>query len=88
MLYFWLLTANLQVSQQVSETIVTRTEGVSASFIKELMRRAAQYAIRAGAGAGVMPDHVEAALGEMLFTGGALNASLLGGARIKTKSAG
>ena len=78
-----LYAANLQVSEQVSETIVRRTEGVSASFIKELMRRAAQYAIRssAGVGAGITPDHVEAALGEMLFAGGALNASLLGGGR-------
>ena len=76
-----LYAANLQVSEQVSDTIVKRTEGVSASFIKELMRRAAQYAIRAGAGNGVTPDHIEAALGEMLFTGGVLNASLLGGAK-------
>src|SRR5262245_44431114 len=80
-----LYAANLQVSEQVSDTIVKRTEGVSASFIKELMRRAAQYVIRAGAG-GVTPDHIEAALGEMLFGGGALNASLLGGAKNSVKS--
>jgi len=81
-----LYAANLQVSSQVSEAIVKRTEGVSASFIKELMRRSAQYAIRAGAGAVIAPDHVEAAIGEMLFSGGALNASLLGGARSSARA--
>jgi hypothetical protein len=63
---------------------VKRTEGVSGAFIKELMRRTAQAAI-ARAGAAKQP--VEAgdadlsdALDDMLFSGGQLNARLLGGA--------
>ncbi len=82
-----LYSARLQVSDELCEAIVNRTDGVSASFIKELMRRAAQYAIQSANGAFVTLDHVEAALGEMLFVGGALNASLLGGARSGTRPA-
>jgi ATP-dependent 26S proteasome regulatory subunit len=72
---------------------VKRTEGVSAAFIKELMRRTAQAALaRAGgnkkvvepspAREGVHPTAADLgeALDDMLFNGGKLNVTLLGGA--------
>jgi hypothetical protein len=60
-----------------------RTEGVSAAFIKELMRRTAQAAIaRAGAKKVTEPSAADLseALDDMLFSGGQLNVKLLGGA--------
>lgn len=69
----------LPLSDALRTHIVRRTEGVTASFIKELMRRIAQAHIEAGSQEAVAPDQVDAALGEMLFTGGVLNAALLGG---------
>jgi hypothetical protein len=65
---------------------VKRTEGVSAAFIKELMRRTAQSAIERefteNAKKAVEPTEADlgAALDAMLFSGGQLNARLLGGA--------
>jgi hypothetical protein len=60
-------------------SIVTRTKGVSAAFIKELMRRCAQFQIELSRGNVLSQEAVDAALEEMLFTGGALNRRLLGG---------
>jgi AAA+ superfamily predicted ATPase len=62
--------------------IAHKTEGASAAFIKELMRRVAQLLVSAGRGDSVRLEDVDSALEEMLFTGGALNAKLLGGAAI------
>jgi hypothetical protein len=56
-----------------------RTEGVSAAFIKELMRRTAQAAIAQG-GASPSDANLAEALDDMLFSGGKLNVALLGGA--------
>lgn len=60
------------------QTIVRKTRGVSAAFIKELMRRSAQIAIERGAEAHLDLSDVDDALEEMLFTGGSLNRKLLG----------
>jgi hypothetical protein len=69
----------LTVSDEVVDEIVKRTERVSASFIKELMRRAAQFRFeRPGAGDLSLAD-VDNALEELLFRGGSLNRKLLGG---------
>ncbi len=67
-----------------------RTEGVSAAFIKELMRRTAQATLARGGdakapakpGDGMQPTEADLgqALDEMLFSGGKLNVRLLGGA--------
>lgn len=66
------------VADAVVQTIVQRTEKVSAAFIKELMRRSLQFRLeRNGAGDIELPD-VEHALEEMLFSGGSLNLKLLG----------
>jgi len=75
-----LYSRGLSVPDQLLETIVRKTKKASPAFIKELMRRAAQYQLQAGReGALAIPD-VEAALDEMLFSGGSLNVKLLGGA--------
>jgi hypothetical protein len=60
--------------------IVKKTNKASAAFIKELMRRCAQYVLRNGDGAIVRSEDVESALDEMLFSGGTLNRRLLGAA--------
>lgn len=75
-----LYRGSLELPAGLGDEIVRRSEGVSASFIKELMRRIAQHQI-ASDGTMVTPGHVDEALNEMLFSGGALNLSLLGGGR-------
>ncbi len=61
------------------EDLVQRTEGVSAAFIKELMRRTAQFAIERDEQAETIErTDVDRALDEMLFLGGNLNLSILG----------
>jgi hypothetical protein len=59
---------------------VKRTEGVSAAFIKEMMRRVAQSSIARDDGNSVTSADLQEALNDMLFTGGRLNVRLLGGA--------
>ena len=56
-----------------------RTEGVSASFIKELMRRSAQFHLERDGSGRLGLEDVESALDELLFSGGSLNRKLLGG---------
>jgi ATP-dependent Clp protease adapter protein ClpS len=58
-----------------------RTKGVSAAFIKELMRRIAQASIARYGGTTVESDDISEALDDMLFAGGKLNVKLLGGAQ-------
>jgi hypothetical protein len=57
--------------------LVRKTEGGSGAFIKELMRRSAQFLVE-GEDRTLRQCHVESALDEMLFSGGSLNAKLLG----------
>jgi ATP-dependent Clp protease adapter protein ClpS len=68
----------------LGETLVNeaaqRTKGVSAAFIKELMRRVAQASIARDGGSAVESRDIGEALDDMLFTGGKLNIKLLGGA--------
>ncbi len=72
---------NLPLGDAVVSEATRRTKGVSAAFIKELMRRIAQASIDRDGGATVESDDVGAALDDMLFAGGKLNVRLLGGAR-------
>jgi hypothetical protein len=74
----------LDLRLQEPDRVVERTEGVTASFIKELMRKAALVAAEAeGAAGGELPpvadEHVGAALDELLAEGNALTRALLGG---------
>jgi ATP-dependent Clp protease adapter protein ClpS len=67
----------LPMDRTVEEHIVERTDGVSAAFIKELMRRTAQYHLERPSG-DIAPADASAAIEEMLFSGGRLNRALLG----------
>jgi SpoVK/Ycf46/Vps4 family AAA+-type ATPase len=66
------------------EDLLAKTEGVSAAFIRELLRKAAVFAAveseeRTGAEPLVVEDrHLDEALAELLFAGGALTRKLLG----------
>jgi ATP-dependent 26S proteasome regulatory subunit len=73
-----LYARGLTLSDAHVQQIVTRTDRVSASFIKELMRRAAQNHLTHN-GTGQLNDiDIDAALDELLFAGGSLNLKLLG----------
>ena len=77
-----LYACGLPLDEDVVETIVSKTDKASAAFIKELMRRAAQFYIQNGSEGALQVADVNAALEEMLFTGGTLNAKLLGAADV------
>lgn len=72
-----LYACGLRLRPEIVELIVRRTAGASAALIKELMRRGAQFLLESGR-ADLEPRHIDAALEEMLFDGGSLNAKLLG----------
>jgi len=74
-----LYARGLNISEEMLALIVSRTKGVSPAFIKELMRRCAQFQIEFSEGNVLAQPAVDAALQEMLFAGGALNRRLLGG---------
>jgi ATP-dependent 26S proteasome regulatory subunit len=71
----------LPLNDDVVAEAAQRTRGVSAAFIKELMRRIAQASIVRDGGTTVESDDISEALDDMLFAGGKLNVKLLGGAR-------
>jgi ATP-dependent 26S proteasome regulatory subunit len=73
-----LYARNLQASDEIVDLVVKRTKGVSAAFIKELMRRCAQFQIESGEGTNLSEPSLDSALEEMLFAGGTLNRRLLG----------
>ncbi|MDE5445566.1 AAA family ATPase [Bradyrhizobium sp. CSA207] len=58
-----------------------RSEGTSCAFIKELMRRLAQASLARDGGNSIVSADIDEALDDMLFSGGRLNAQLLGGAQ-------
>jgi len=74
-----LYARGLEISEELMNPMVSRTRGVSAAFIKELMRRCAQFQIELSGGKSLSQQALDAALQEMLFTGGTLNRRLLGG---------
>ncbi len=71
----------LHLSDAVVREAIHRTHGVSAAFIKELMRRTAQACVGRGGGKTVTVADINEALDDMLFSGGRLNVKLLGGAQ-------
>lgn len=73
-----LYSGGLRFSDEVVSHLVTRTDGVSAAFIKELVRRASQFAISRNGDGQVELIDVELALDEMLTGGGPWNRHLLG----------
>ncbi len=69
----------LDLQLEDPEAVVERTEGVSASFIKELLRRATLFTAEEGGELVVTDRHLTAALDELLIAGGILTLRLLGG---------
>jgi hypothetical protein len=74
-----LYSRGLEIDPAVMDLLVRRTTGASAAFIKELMRRSAQFQIESGGGSVLAEAAVNDAIDEMVFVGGALNLKLLGG---------
>jgi hypothetical protein len=80
---FELYRGDLDVDTSRLDDVLARTEGVTASFLKELLRRAALVAVTRTPGAGaiaVAADDLDAALDELLDTRNAMTRALLGGA--------
>lgn len=73
-----LYSRGLQLEPRALSGGVLKSGGASAAFIKELMRRAAQYYLRDGGKGKLQPAHLDQALSEMVFEGGSLNLKLLG----------
>lgn len=82
-----LYARGMTVPTEVADAVVRKTQKASGAFIKELMRRSAQYCLQNANDGSLGLDHAEAALDEMLFSGGALNKKLLGG-EVERKAAG
>ena len=72
-----LYSGGLKSGDGLLSLLVQKTKGGSGAFIKELMRRSAQFLVESG-DTDLKEGHVESALDEMLFSGGSLNAKLLG----------
>jgi len=81
-----LYACGLSLSNDVVAALVRKTKGASAAFVKELMRRAAQFYLQDGGTGALQPQSVDAALEEMLFAGGSLNATLLGATGVKRET--
>jgi hypothetical protein len=74
-----LYARSLSLPSELTDDLARRTDGASPAFIKEFLRRIAQHHLDADAEGDVSRATAEAALHEMLFSGGALNTRLLGG---------
>lgn len=73
-----LYAAKMHISDDTLADITRRTKGVTASFIKELMRRAAQSWLEAGSKDAIPAETFPRAIEEMTLGGGRFNAKLLG----------
>src|SRR5207245_423726 len=82
-----LYSRGLELPEKLLELIVNRTKGASPAFIKELMRRAAQFQFEMAADGRLQQAALDGALEEMVFTGGTLNLKLLGGSSGELSSA-
>ena len=73
-----LYSSGLSLTDDAVAQIVRRTEGVSAAFIKELMRRTVQFHVERNGDGAITSEDITNALDEMLIRGGTLNLKLLG----------
>jgi ATP-dependent 26S proteasome regulatory subunit len=76
---FELYTRGLEIKVDNLDHYVERTRNVSAAFIRELVRKATLNATDEGGPPTVRDQHLNDALQELLFEGGELTRSLLGG---------
>jgi hypothetical protein len=82
-----LYACGLKLPESLMDNLATRTEGASPAFIKELLRRIAQHHLEAADAEEVSRATADAALDEMLFSGGVLNKRLLGGEAVEDSAA-
>lgn len=75
---FDLYSDGLTLKVQNLENFIDRTNGASGAFIQELFRKAALFAAPEGDPIVVQDHHLDDALHELVFVGGALTKSLLG----------
>ncbi|QDT80620.1 ATP-dependent zinc metalloprotease FtsH 3 [Gimesia maris] len=73
-----LYSEGVTVGAEVIDDVLRRTAGVSAAFIKELMRRAVQFHLEREGTGEISSADVTNAMDEMLVSGGSLNLKLLG----------
>jgi len=88
---FALYRGSLVLDESNLDDVIERTEGVTASFIKELLRRAALFAAAHapdGQALEVSAAHLDAALDELLDTRNAMTRALLGSAAEQRPSLG
>ena len=79
-----LYSEGIAIDEPLVATIVQRTDRVSGAFIKELMRRCVQFHLERGGDGRLDSRDVDGALDEILFRGGSLNMTLLGGRHATT----
>jgi AAA+ superfamily predicted ATPase len=77
-----LYAGGLTIGDEMVEVVVRKTKNASAAFIKELMRRSAQFCLEKAGHTALERHALDASLEEMLFTGGSLNAKLLGASEV------
>ena len=82
-----LYSRGVELGEPLIAVIVRRTKGASPAFIKELMRRAAQFQFEIDADGKLDQSAVDGALEEMVFAGGTLNLKLLGGSSAELTAA-
>ncbi|MBI2569678.1 MAG: 26S protease regulatory subunit [Candidatus Schekmanbacteria bacterium] len=76
---FDLYGKGMAIDQPAATAMIDRTEGVSAAFIRELLRKAALFAAAGSDGElRIGSDHLEQALGELVLAGGEMTRVLLG----------
>lgn len=73
-----LYSAGLPVELHERDRLLDQTEGVSAAFIRELLRKAALFAADEGDGKLVADQHLAEAMHELVVEGGELTRRLLG----------
>ena len=79
---FALYSEGLTVQADRLDGLIRQMDGVSAAFVRELLRKAAVYAALESDGDLIVRDaHLEEALAELLVAGGPLTQSLLGARR-------
>ena len=82
---FRLYRGHLEVDEANLDTVIERTDQVTASFLKELLRRAALIAADGTAGElSVSAEQLDEALDELLSTRNAMTRVLLGGQQSRT----
>ena len=83
-----LYARTLPVPTALMDDLARRTDGASPAFIKEFLRRIAQHHLDAETTGDVTRATADAALHEMLFSGGTLNTRLLGGEAVSSETTG